>query len=94
MNILIAGGGIGGLTLCLMLHQRGIGCTILEAAPEVRELDVGINLLPTAVRELAALDLLQALDKIGIRTRELRYANSLGQIIWAEPRGTYAGHDG
>ena len=93
MNVLIAGGGIGGLTLGLMLHQRGIGCTVLEAAPEVRELGVGINLLPTAVRELAALDLLQVLDKVGIRTRELRYANSLGQIIWAEPRGTYAGHD-
>ncbi len=93
MNVLIAGGGIGGLTLGLMLHQRGIGCTILEAAPEVRELGVGINLLPTAVRELAALDLLQVLDKVGIRTRELRYANSLGQIIWAEPRGMHAGHD-
>lgn len=93
MNVLIAGGGIGGLTLGLMLHQRGIGCTILEASPEARELGVGINLLPTAVRELAALDLLPVLDKVGIRTRELRYANSLGQIIWAEPRGTYAGHD-
>ena len=93
MNVLIAGGGIGGLTLGLMLHQRGIGCTVLEAAAEVRELGVGINLLPTAVRELAALDLLQVLDKVGIRTRELRYANSLGQIIWAEPRGIHAGHD-
>jgi 2-polyprenyl-6-methoxyphenol hydroxylase-like FAD-dependent oxidoreductase len=93
MNILIAGGGIGGLTLGLMLHRRGIGCTVLEAAPEVRELGVGINLLPNAVRELADLDLLPALDKIGIRTRELRYANGLGQIIWAEPRGLHAGHE-
>ena len=93
MHVLIAGGGVGGLTLGLMLHQRGIACTILESAPEVRELGVGINLLPTAVRELAALDLLPVLDKVGIRTRELRYANNLGQIIWAEPRGTYAGQD-
>jgi 2-polyprenyl-6-methoxyphenol hydroxylase-like FAD-dependent oxidoreductase len=93
MNVLIAGGGIGGLTLGLMLHQRGIACTILEAASEVRELGVGINLLPNAVRELAALDLLPVLDKVGIRTRELRYANSFGQVIWSELRGVYAGHD-
>lgn len=93
MHVLIAGGGVGGLTFGLMLHQRGIPCTILESAPEVHELGVGINLLPTAVHELAALDLLPALDKVGIRTRELRYASRFGQIIWAEPRGTYAGYD-
>ena len=93
MHILIAGGGVGGVVLGLMLQQRGIACTVLEAVSEVRELGVGINLLPVAVRELAALDLLPELDRVGIRTRELRYANHLGQTIWAEPRGTYAGLD-
>jgi 2-polyprenyl-6-methoxyphenol hydroxylase-like FAD-dependent oxidoreductase len=93
MHILIAGGGVGGLALGLMLHQRGIACTILEAATEIRQLGVGINILPHAVRELAALDLLPALDQVGIRTRELRYLNRFGQTIWAEPRGIHAGHD-
>lgn len=93
MQILIAGGGVGGLVLGLMLKQRGIACTVLEAVSEVRELGVGINLLPVAVRELSELGLLPALDAVGIRTRELRYANHLGQTIWAEPRGTYAGLD-
>ena len=93
MQILIAGGGIGGLVLALMLHRRGISCTVLEAATEIRPLGVGVNLLPHAVRELAALDLLPALDATGIRTRELRYANHLGQTLWAEPRGTWAGHE-
>lgn len=93
MHLLIAGGGIGGLVLALMLHRRGLACTVLEAAPEVRPLGVGINLLPHAVRELAALDLLPALDAVGIRTRELRYANHLGQTIWQEPRGIWAGHE-
>jgi len=92
MHLLIAGGGIGGLVLALMLHRHGIACTVLEAAQEVRPLGVGINLLPHAVRELAALDLLPALDAVGIRTRELRYANHLGQTIWQEPRGIWAGH--
>ena len=90
--VLIAGGGVGGLTLALMLQQRGIPCTILEAATEVRELGVGINILPHGIAELAALGLLEALDAVAIRTRELRYLNHLGQTLWAEPRGLQAGH--
>ena len=93
VHVLIAGGGVGGLALALMLHQRGIGCTVLEAAAEVKPLGVGINTLPHAIRELAALDLLPALDAVGIRTRELRYLNRFGQEIWQEPRGIWAGHE-
>ena len=93
MNVLIAGGGVGGLALALMLHQRGIACAVLEAAPAVKPLGVGINTLPHAIRELAALDLLPALDAVAIRTRELRYLNRFGQEIWKEPRGVWAGHD-
>ena len=92
MHVLIAGGGIGGLTLALMLQQRGIACTVLEAAPEVRELGVGINTLPHCVAEWEALGLLPELDRIAIRTREPRYLNHLGQTLWQEARGLHAGH--
>jgi 2-polyprenyl-6-methoxyphenol hydroxylase-like FAD-dependent oxidoreductase len=93
MRVLIAGGGVGGLTLALSLAERGIACVVFEAAAEVRELGVGINTLPHAIRELAALGLLPALDAVAVRTRELRYLNRFGQAIWQEPRGTWAGHD-
>jgi 2-polyprenyl-6-methoxyphenol hydroxylase-like FAD-dependent oxidoreductase len=93
MRIIIAGGGIGGLTLALMLHQQGISCQISEAAAEVKPLGVGINALPHSIRELAGLGLLPQLDKIAIRTRQLTYSNHLGQTIWSEPRGLFAGDD-
>ncbi len=92
MRVIIVGGGIGGLTMALMLQARGVPCDIYEASEQIRELGVGINVLPHAIAELAELGLLARLDKVGIRTRELIYANRFGQEIWREPRGLEAGY--
>lgn len=93
MKLLIIGGGIGGLVTALALHKAGIDVEIFEQSQELRELGVGINLLPHAVKELAALGLLPALDEAGIRTRELIYLNRHGQVVWRELRGLDAGYD-
>jgi len=93
MKAIIVGGGIGGLTTALMLHARGIDCEVFEQADSVRELGVGINTLPHAIKELAQLGLLSKLDQVGIRTHELFYMNRIGQEIWREPRGTDAGFE-
>jgi 5-methylphenazine-1-carboxylate 1-monooxygenase len=93
MKVIIAGGGIGGLTTALMLHARGIPCEVFEQSEQIRELGVGINTLPHAIKELAALGLLQRLDAVAIRTYELFYTNRFGQEIWREPRGLDAGYD-
>ncbi len=92
MDIAIVGGGIGGLTLALALHQRGIPCRVYEGAPEVKELGVGITLLPHAMRELTALGLGEALAREGIENRESCFFNRFGQLIYAEPRGRAAGY--
>ena len=93
MKAIIVGGGVGGLTAALMLHARGIDCEIFEQSDQVRELGVGINTLPHAIKELAQLGLLDRLDSVAIRTYELFYCNRFGQEIWREPRGTDAGFD-
>src|SRR3954469_13916679 len=93
MRVIIVGGGIGGLTTALMLHARGIDCEIYEQSDAIRELGVGINTLPHAIKELAELGLLDRLDAVGIRTYELFYTNRFGQEIWRELRGTDAGYD-
>jgi 2-polyprenyl-6-methoxyphenol hydroxylase-like FAD-dependent oxidoreductase len=92
MDIAIVGGGIGGLTLALALHQHGIPCRVYESAPEVRELGVGITLLPHAMRELTALGLGETLASQGIENRESCFFNRFGQLIYAEPRGRAAGY--
>jgi 5-methylphenazine-1-carboxylate 1-monooxygenase len=93
MKAIIAGGGVGGLVTALMLHARGIDCEVFEQADVIRELGVGINTLPHAIKELAELGLLDRLDAVAIRTYELFYTNRFGQEIWREPRGLDAGYD-
>ena len=93
MKVIIAGAGVGGLVTALMLHARGIDCEVFEQADAVRELGVGINTLPHAIKELAELGLLERLDAVAIRTYELFYTNRFGQEIWREPRGIDAGYD-
>jgi 5-methylphenazine-1-carboxylate 1-monooxygenase len=92
VEILIAGAGIGGLTLALSLHQAGIGCRMFEAAPELRPLGVGVNLLPHGCRELTELGLQERLARVAIETREVCLVNRFGQFIHREPRGRFAGY--
>ncbi|MGY4222878.1 2-polyprenyl-6-methoxyphenol hydroxylase-like FAD-dependent oxidoreductase [Bradyrhizobium sp. USDA 4503] len=93
MKAIIVGGGIGGLTTALMLRSRGISCELYEQSETIRELGVGINTLPHAIRELAGLGLLDKLDEVAIRTYELFYLTRYGQQVWHEKRGLDAGHD-
>ncbi|MBA2961714.1 MULTISPECIES: flavin-dependent oxidoreductase [Ramlibacter] len=91
--VLIAGGGIGGLSLALTLHQIGVPCMVFEAVPQLQPLGVGINLQPNAVRELFDLGLDgRSLDTIGIQAREWALVGRNGKDVYAEPRGLLAGY--
>ncbi|MFM1877859.1 MAG: hypothetical protein RLZZ241_725 [Bacteroidota bacterium] len=92
MKILIAGGGIGGLTAALSLHEAGFEVEIYESVPELKPLGVGINLLPHCVRVLTDLGLQTTLGEIAVETSDLSYYNRQGQCYWSEPRGRAAGY--
>jgi 2-polyprenyl-6-methoxyphenol hydroxylase-like FAD-dependent oxidoreductase len=92
MKISIVGAGIGGLATALFLDRLGCQVRVFEAVPEIRELGVGINLLPHAVRELEKIGLGDRIISDGVLTKELLYFNRHGQQIWQEPRGIDAGY--
>jgi 2-polyprenyl-6-methoxyphenol hydroxylase-like FAD-dependent oxidoreductase len=92
-DIIIVGGGIGGLTLALALHEAKIPCRIFESAPAIKAVGVGINVLPHATKELAALGLEAALARVAIETKDATFFNRFGQLIYQEPLGRAAGYD-
>ena len=92
-DVIIVGGGIGGLTLALMLHDRGIRARVYEAAPEIRPIGVGISLLPHASKELGLLGLTEALGDVAVTTKESCFFNRFGQFVYSEPVGRHAGYD-
>jgi 5-methylphenazine-1-carboxylate 1-monooxygenase len=93
MRIAIVGGGIGGMTLALAPKDAGLDdVQIYESASAIRELGVGISVMPHGARELAELGLLDDLLAEGVPTAEMTYFTKRGQTIWTEPRGLAAGY--
>lgn len=92
MKIIVVGGGIAGPLVALALERLGLDITVFEAVARPKPLGVGINLLPHAAKELAALDLLEEVRRLGVETADLSYYSKHGVLIWREPRGLAAGY--
>ena len=93
-KVIIAGGGIGGLTLALTLHQIGVPFLVLETSHTMRPLGVGINIQPNAVRELFELGLTsEVLGTIGVPAKEWALVGLNGREVYSEKRGLDAGYN-
>ncbi len=58
-EILIAGGGLGGLAAAIALRQKGFQVAVFEKSSELREVGAGLSVWPNATRVLARLGLLE-----------------------------------
>jgi 2-polyprenyl-6-methoxyphenol hydroxylase-like FAD-dependent oxidoreductase len=81
VEILIAGAGIGGLTLAAALHQRGIAFQVLEQAASIDPIGAGLLLTPNATAVLEHMGLLQAALTRGRATQHWRILDERGCVL-------------
>lgn len=87
-HVLIAGAGIGGLTLALMLARAGIASVVLDRAGAPEPVGAGIQLSPNAGRILDGLGLAAAIDAVAARPAAVRVADGrTGRAIADIPLG-------
>jgi len=75
--ILVAGGGIGGLTAALALARAGFDVTVLEKAARLGEVGAGIQLGPNAFRAFDALGVGDTMRGMAIYVDRLRLMDAL-----------------
>ena len=92
VRVIVAGAGIGGLTMALSLHAAGIDVLVIDVAITLRPLGAGINLMPHAVRELTELGLGDELAATGIPTFEHVHFDRHGNRIWGFASGLNIGY--
>lgn len=81
MRILIAGGGVAGLTLCGLLERRGFSPLVVEKAPEFGRVGYVIVIWPSGSRILKGLGLYENLEEVGCAFTSYNISNSRGEII-------------
>lgn len=87
-RILIAGGGIGGLTAAIALLREGFEVELFEAAPSWGEVGAGVTLAPNAMAGMQYLGLGPAIEASGMepRAQEVRHWQT-GAVLRRLERG-------
>ena len=66
-RVAIVGGGIGGLTAAVALHQRGFEVDVYERSPKLEEVGAGLQVGPNGVKVIRALGLWDKFSKVAFR---------------------------
>jgi len=89
-QVLIVGGGIGGLAAALALERRGAETIVCEQSPALSEIGAGLNLTPNAVKALRSLGLEDEVYKIGAGSEFLMIRSwQSGRVISRMHRGEF-----
>ena len=86
MKVIIAGGGIGGLSAAIALCKVGFEVEVVERASALQEVGAGLQLSPNATKGLASLGVLEAVAAISSmpETLEMRIGRT-GQKVFSIP---------
>src|SRR3984885_6427778 len=76
-QVLIVGGGIGGLTAALALERQGIPTQVIEQAAEFKEIGAGIQLGPNAFWMLEHLGLVEPISALAVFPNNLIMRDSI-----------------
>lgn len=76
-ELIVVGGGIGGLATALATARTGRPVRVLERAPGFAELGAGIQLAPNATRLLAEWGVLDRVMDVGVPPRRLVLASAV-----------------
>ncbi len=87
-HIIVAGAGLGGLTLALCLARAGFAVTMLEQAEKLGEVGAGVQISANGARVLYHLGLAEALQAVAFRPEqgEMRHWQS-GETLGSRPLG-------
>ena len=86
-SLVIAGGGIGGLTAALAYASHGIPSHVLERGPGLEQSGAGIQISPNAGRILDALGLADAIAEFASEPIALQIRNRHGAMLASMPLG-------
>jgi 3-hydroxybenzoate 6-monooxygenase len=87
-QVLIVGGGIGGLAAALALARQGIPCQVIEQAAEFKEIGAGIQLGPNVFWMFERLGLIEPIGALAVFPNNLIMMDSVtGEEVTRIPLG-------